>query len=238
MLADRQHRFAQAQPLYEQALRFAPDDAEILSDLGYSFYLSGQLDKAESALLKAVARAPAEPRHRNNLGLVYGHQRRLPEALECFRKAGSEADAQYNLAFVLASQGEAEKAEECFHLALAADSSYSPARRALANFSRYRRDPEGIYDQDEIVSGGVRYIPYVESNQPNTQPNHQPNIQSTNQLATAQQTIAQPTIAQLTAAKTTTPQPASQLIAAPPQVQQASFQQPIARPASPPSAAR
>ena len=170
VLADRQRRFAQAQSLYERALQLKPDDAEILNDLGYCFYLAGQLDKAESALLKAVARGPAEPRYRNNLGLVYGHQRRMPEALACFQKAGSEADAQYNLAFVHASLGEAEAAKACFQQALNIDSSYTPARRALASFARFERDPEGLYEHGELVSDGIRYVPYVEGAAPAAAP--------------------------------------------------------------------
>lgn len=159
MVADRQRKHHEAQALYVQALASRPREAAWLGDLGWSYYLDGQLEKAHSALAKAVSLAPSEPRHHNNLGLVLGQQRRQAEALEEFRKAGSEADAQYNLAFVLASQDDAAGAKRCFQLALAADPSYTRARDALKSFEQYDEDPKQA--ELALLDGG-QWIPYVE----------------------------------------------------------------------------
>lgn len=159
LVADRQRKHHEAQALYVQALALKPREAAWLSDLGWSYYLDGQLDKAQSALAKAVALAPAEPRHHNNLGLVLGQQRKHPQALEEFRKAGSEADAQYNMAFVLTSQDDSAGAKRCFQLALAADPSYVRARDALRAFEQYEQDPKAA-ELAALDTG--HWIPYVE----------------------------------------------------------------------------
>jgi tetratricopeptide (TPR) repeat protein len=121
------------------------------------------LTKAESALLKAVAMAPSTSRYRNNLGLVLGHQHRYDEALEAFRHAGSEADAQYNLAFIRASQNDMHGAKSSFREALVADPTFEPAREMLENFERIETDPRAEYENEPLVQGGVHWVPYVES---------------------------------------------------------------------------
>lgn len=169
VVADRQQRYREAQALYSQAIRLHPKDPELFNDLGYNFYLQGKLDKAEAALIKSASLAPSVGRYRNNLGLVLGHQGRHGEALEQFRHAGSEAEANYNLAFVLAAQENVPGAKDCFLRALAADATYEPARRALSAFDRYEEDPQGFMDNGPVVQNGVRLVPYVEGGIENPQ---------------------------------------------------------------------
>jgi Tfp pilus assembly protein PilF len=163
VVADRERKHREAQNLYAQAIERQPTNAEALNDLGYCFYLQGQLHKAESALLKAVGLAPSSSRYRNNLGLVYGHLGRRQEALDQFRRAGSEADAQYNMAFVHASRNESDAAKACFTLALASDPTHEPARRALASFSKYELNPEGAEDLVTVNAEGQRLVPFIEA---------------------------------------------------------------------------
>ncbi|MGE4102503.1 MAG: tetratricopeptide repeat protein [Pirellulales bacterium] len=162
VVADRQQRHREAQGLYTEAIARKPGEPELFNDLGYCFYLQGKLDKAESALMKAVSLSPSVPRFRNNLGLVYGHLGRYEDALESFRKASSEADAQFNLAFVYASQEKVDEAKRCFQAALASDPGHEKAKRALEGFDRYERDPNGVYENAEMVKDGIRWIPFIE----------------------------------------------------------------------------
>jgi Flp pilus assembly protein TadD len=186
IVLDRQKRHREAQPHYAEAQRRAPERAaEIFNDLGYSFYLQGQLNKAESALAKAVRLEPANARFHNNLGLVLGQQGRLPEALEQFRQAGSEADAQYNLAFIYASRGDNEGAKRCFRTALLVDPAYDKARKTLEAFERFDRDPEGAMATGEIFQDGIRYVPYIESAAPPAAAPIAPRPDSTGQLTHA-----------------------------------------------------
>lgn len=159
IVADRQKRFSEAETLYSNAIRLHPNDAELFNDLGYCFFLEGKLEKAEAATQKAVTLVPANPRFHNNLGMILGHQGRHEEALAEFRRAGNESTAQYNLAFVLTAQNNPEGAKRCFNLALAADPSFEPARKALASFEQFDRDPSV---RQSVAQDGVRWIPYLE----------------------------------------------------------------------------
>ena len=163
MVPDRQKRHREAQTHLAEAQRLAPEKTEIFNDLGYSFYLQGQLNKAESAIAKAVQAQPTNPRFRNNLGLVLGQQGRMEEAHQQFRQAGSEADAQYNMAFILASRNDMEGAKRCFRAALLVDPTYEKARKTLESFERFERDPEAAMAMADIMKDGVRYVPYIET---------------------------------------------------------------------------
>jgi tetratricopeptide (TPR) repeat protein len=165
VVADAQRRHSEAEVFFQFALEHDRQNATVLSDLGYCYFLQGQLTKAESALIKATRIEPANPRHWNNLGLVVGHQGRHEEALQCFRKCGSEADAQYNLAFVYAAQEQPAKAKHCFEEALAADPLHKRAREALSSFEEYDRLPPHLRDLEDVADSGVRYVPYIEGSE-------------------------------------------------------------------------
>jgi tetratricopeptide (TPR) repeat protein len=162
IVADAQRRHAEAEQLFLLALERAPRNAELLADLGYCYYLQGQLAKAESALSKATKLDPSNQRYSNNLGLVLGHQGRYEEALDCFRKSGSEADAHYNLAFIYATQERVADAKSRFQMALISDPTHRRAREALASFDDYERLPKHLRDVDDLADDGVRYVPYIE----------------------------------------------------------------------------
>ena len=162
LVADKQKRYREAQGLYSEALRVKGADAELFNDLGYSYYLGGQMNKSESALAKAVAMSPHEDRYRINLGLVLGQQKRYDEALKHFRLAGSEADAQFNLAFVLTTQDDPARAKLCFQKAIAADPTHEKSRKALRAFEQFERDPDAAARDVELAGGAEGYVPYVE----------------------------------------------------------------------------
>jgi Flp pilus assembly protein TadD len=77
---DQMGRHDEAQRYYAAALRIAPTEASVLSNLGLSYALSKDLVRAESTLRRASAQAGADTRVRQNLALVVGLQGRLAEA--------------------------------------------------------------------------------------------------------------------------------------------------------------
>jgi tetratricopeptide (TPR) repeat protein len=164
VVADAQRRHGEAEGMFLYVLTREPQNAEVLSDLGYCYYLQGQLTKAESALLKATAIEPENELYHNNLGLVVGQQGRYDDALEHFQRGGTKADAYFNLAFVYASRDEADKAKECFVMALSEDPTHANAREALRSFEEFERMPEHLREADdvELANGRVRYVPYFE----------------------------------------------------------------------------
>jgi tetratricopeptide (TPR) repeat protein len=164
VVADAERKHGEAEQLFLFALERDPNNAEIMNDLGYCYYLQGNLPRAEAYLRQAVTLQPANARFRNNLGLVLGYMGRVAEALAEFRAAGNEADAQYNMAFVFASQDRIEESKQCFRNALAIDPTHRRAREALASFEEYDSKPLALREADiELAESGGRWVPYQES---------------------------------------------------------------------------
>lgn len=102
VIADNEEEFSAAQAHYRAALRNAPEDtriqSEMHSDLGYSYLLQNKLDQAEDELQRAVQLHPTYSIALNNLGLLYGKRQDYDRALAMFRRGGaSEAVVQANM---------------------------------------------------------------------------------------------------------------------------------------------
>jgi len=77
---DQVGRHEEAQRYYGTALRLAPDEPSVLSNLGLSYALSKDLVRAETTLRRAAGQPHVDPRVRKNLALVVGLQGRGSEA--------------------------------------------------------------------------------------------------------------------------------------------------------------
>lgn len=97
---DQLGRHQEAQRYYATALRIAPEEASILSNLGLSYALSKKLPEAESTLKRAAAGRSADPRVRQNLALVVGLQGRFSEAEEIARADLPPEQAAANVAYL------------------------------------------------------------------------------------------------------------------------------------------
>ncbi len=96
-VADQLGDHAQAQNYYEAALKIAPDQPEVLSNLGLSYALSKHLPQAETTLEKAVAQPNADMRVRQNLALVLALQGKFNEAQTIAARDLSPVDAATNV---------------------------------------------------------------------------------------------------------------------------------------------
>ncbi len=85
---------------YASALKIAPDEPSVLSNLGLSYVLSKELPKAEEILRRAYASTKADARVRQNLGLVVGLQGRFAEAESIVRADLPEDEAAANVAYL------------------------------------------------------------------------------------------------------------------------------------------
>ena len=79
-ILDQLGRSDAARGLYRKALHIQPNEPSILSNLGMSYVLTGDLQTAESYLRRASAQPDADGRVRQNLALVVGLQGRFAEA--------------------------------------------------------------------------------------------------------------------------------------------------------------
>ena len=77
---DQLGRYEEARQYYTSALKIAPDEPAVLSNLGLSYLLSKDLPKSEEILRRAHSLAGSDLRIRVNLALVVGLQGRAAEA--------------------------------------------------------------------------------------------------------------------------------------------------------------
>ena len=84
-VADRLDDHARAQAFYSEALKIAPNEPAVLSNLGLSYALSKHLDLAEQTLRQAAALPRADARVRQNLALVLALEGKFGEAEDVSR---------------------------------------------------------------------------------------------------------------------------------------------------------
>ena len=99
-ILDQMEQSAQARRLYHRALELQPGEPTILSNLGMSHVLEGDLKSAETYLRRAVQAPGADSRVRQNLALVVGLQGRFKEAEEIANRELSPDQAQANVTYL------------------------------------------------------------------------------------------------------------------------------------------
>jgi tetratricopeptide (TPR) repeat protein len=133
-------RFAEAEPLYRQALNRSPDNFDALHLYGVLLSQTGRADEAETLLRRAVYLRPGVAAAQSNLGNLLRERNRPGEALPHLRRA-VEADpkmaaAHQNLGVVLNQLGESDEAEQCFRRALALQPNFPEGLNSLGNALR------------------------------------------------------------------------------------------------------
>nr|WP_244548820.1 tetratricopeptide repeat protein [Bradyrhizobium canariense] len=97
---DQLGRYDEARQYYASALKIAPDEPSVLSNLGLSYLLSKDLPKAEETLRRANGHADADPRVRENLALVVGLQGRIAEAESIVKADRPPEEAAANVTYL------------------------------------------------------------------------------------------------------------------------------------------
>ena len=105
---DQMGRNAEAQRYYMSALKIAPNEPSILSNLGLSYALVKDLKRAEVTLRRALAQASSDPKVRQNLALVIGLQGRLAEAEKIASTDVPEEEAAANVSALRQSLAQQE----------------------------------------------------------------------------------------------------------------------------------
>ena len=96
-VADRLADHERAQKFYRDALKIAPGEPSVLSNLGLSYALTKQLPLAEDALRQATANPGADARVRNNLALILALEGKFTEAEQVSRHDMSAQAASANV---------------------------------------------------------------------------------------------------------------------------------------------
>ncbi|WP_051216286.1 tetratricopeptide repeat protein [Ferrimonas futtsuensis] len=124
ILKDLSGDYADAREYYRLVLNRAPSAANVLTNLGYSYYLDGNLRQAEIHLRQAVQKQPDFKRAWNNLGLVYARMKHYKRALVALKQVMPEADALNDLGYFAMLEGRYGDAQELFWKAIDASPIY------------------------------------------------------------------------------------------------------------------
>lgn len=119
---DKQHELAQA--FYKQALSIEPESVKTLTNVGYSFYMSGDYRKAQRFVLQALDLAPDNEKALNNLALIYLAKGEINRALNVFSQHMDKSEALNNVGYFLTLQGQPDKAIPYLQQAINTKSTY------------------------------------------------------------------------------------------------------------------
>lgn len=137
----------------KQAHDLDPKNLAILNDLGYAQLLQGDYAAAESTFRAALALDPRHKRSMNNLALAIGYDGRIDEAYSLFRAAGSEAEAEGNIGYVLAHRGDLDAAINRYHRSLSRDPALRSSAEALVQLTELKEQMRRLEQSEE----GVQY---------------------------------------------------------------------------------
>ena len=96
---DQVGRNAEARGYYETALKIVPNEPSVLSNLGLSYALSKDLERAETTLRQAAADPRAEPKVKQNLGVVLALRSKFEEAESVAKSVLPPEEARSNVAY-------------------------------------------------------------------------------------------------------------------------------------------
>ncbi|MBZ9813373.1 tetratricopeptide repeat protein [Mesorhizobium sp. CA7] len=99
-ILDQMGQKDEARQDYRKALELKPNEPSVLSNLGMSYVLEGDLRTAETYMRAAAQQPGADSRVRQNLALVVGLQGRFDEAEKIASQELSPEQAQANVAYL------------------------------------------------------------------------------------------------------------------------------------------
>jgi serine/threonine protein kinase/tetratricopeptide (TPR) repeat protein len=123
----------QAAAKFQQAVQFAPDDADAWNGLGWATFNSGKSQEAEQAFQKAISLDPNQPGALNGLGQIYLSQRKYDQAETYLLRAAPQAPAAwYGLTRLYLLEGKFDQAESWAQKLVDSDQADDLARQMFA----------------------------------------------------------------------------------------------------------
>jgi tetratricopeptide (TPR) repeat protein len=148
-------RVGEAERLYRAILQARPDHPHALHHLGIVAIQCGRPDTAIGLISRSLQIEPAAAAW-NNLGEAFRAVNRVPEAIDCYRKAiamdARQADALANLGVALSAQKKIGEAERSLREAISLAPNHLPATLALARLlSETDRHDESLSVWERVV---------------------------------------------------------------------------------------
>jgi len=129
-------RDPQAEQGFLKAIRLHPNDPQTHEAAGEFYASQKRWAKAIAQLNSAMMAAPAEPRYRYQLAVALARSGDLGTAMPHFVQTVGEAEAHYNIGYVLFEQGNRAGAEQHFVKAIALRPDLTQAQTMLADLRR------------------------------------------------------------------------------------------------------
>lgn len=150
VLADLDSRHAVAQAYFGQALKLRPGDLTVANNLGYSYYLAGDLPKARSQFEGVLAVDPANRKGLSNLGLLLARQGKYGHAVQTLERILSPAEARYAVGYICLIDGKLDEAERLLKDSVRRSAAYDPATHAALKRVREGQERRArIGDEEE-----------------------------------------------------------------------------------------
>jgi tetratricopeptide (TPR) repeat protein len=130
ILADRRSDFAVSERCYLKALSHEPNNADLLSDLGYSYFLQGRTRESERCLQAAVRANPLHQMALENLSLLYAKLGDRERTFEVLKRSLGESAARTRLAQLFPPNRAAVPEDETFTASFAPFSAHETADQA------------------------------------------------------------------------------------------------------------
>jgi tetratricopeptide (TPR) repeat protein len=127
---------SKAQIEFQRALKQNPKNADLLNDIGYSYYNRGNWVEAESYFRKALDHDSKHAKAKMNLGMTLAQNDKYEEAVRVFQEVVPEAEARANVAFLMLAQGKKEAAKEQYLLARSLDPTLKTVQIALEKLEK------------------------------------------------------------------------------------------------------
>lgn len=152
---NRLKQFKQAADMFEQAVRLAPELADLRLHLGLSRLAIGAEEDAIADLRKALSMEPDNTKPGVMLGIVYLKQGELDKALTVANQLVSsqpEEPAGYNLLGAIhMSKKQFEQADEYFAQALSKDEKFMPALINMARLALEQKKMKLAYERFQDI---------------------------------------------------------------------------------------
>ncbi len=132
----------QAQTSFEAAVKAHKNDPQLLNNLGYLLYETGEYDDAAKYLKRAAKLAPQDARILNNLALTQAERGNYDDAYKAFARALGEYTGHVNLAARLERHGQSKKAIKHLEKALALKPNSPDVLARLADLYDREDKPE------------------------------------------------------------------------------------------------
>ncbi|MBV1842347.1 tetratricopeptide repeat protein [Photobacterium ganghwense] len=137
ILADLDARHNEAQRIYRSVLQVDNRSHKAMTNLGYSYYLAGNLNEAEAVNRRAATLYPNDKRAWSNLGLTYIKSRRYEDALDSLSRAMPRQEALNDIGYFSMLEGDYEAAVD--YLERAVNESPMFYAKAQENLKRARK---------------------------------------------------------------------------------------------------